>query len=129
MNGKFLLDTNIVIALFAGERRVVQKLRRAAIVHLPSVVVGELLYGALKSGQVRSNMERIEEFVVASAVLPCDLDTARHYGLIKHRLHRKGRPLPDNDLWIAGLAQQHGVTLVSRDAHFRQINNLKLEVW
>jgi tRNA(fMet)-specific endonuclease VapC len=75
MNGKFLLDTSIVIAIFAGERKVVQKLRRAAIVHLPSVVVGELLYGALKSGQVRSNMERIEEFVVASAVLPCDLDT------------------------------------------------------
>ncbi len=129
MNGKFLLDTNIVIAIFAGERKVLHKLRRAPAVHLPSVVVGELLYGALKSGQARSNMERIEEFVVTSAVLPCDLDTARHYGLIKHGLHKKGRPLPDNDLWIAALALQHDLMLISRDKHFRQVTNLTMQVW
>jgi tRNA(fMet)-specific endonuclease VapC len=109
MNGRFLLDTNIVIAVFAGEREAIQKLRRAAAVFLPTVVVGELLYGALQSAQVRSNVDRIEEFVVTNSVLPCDLGTARHYGQIKHRLRRKGRPLPDNDLWIAALAQEHGV--------------------
>jgi tRNA(fMet)-specific endonuclease VapC len=98
-------------------------------VYLPSVVVGELLYGALTSAQVRSNVDRIEEFVATSSVLACDLDTARHYGSIKHQLRRKGRPLPDNDLWIAALAQQHGLTLVSRDRHFQEINNLQLEVW
>ncbi len=129
MNGRFLLDTNIVIAIFAGERRTVQKLKRAAAVLLPTVVVGELLYGALKSAQVRSNVDRIEEFVVTNSVLPCDLDTARHYGQIKHRLRRKGRPLPDNDHWIAALAQQHGLTIVSRDRHFQEVNNLKVEVW
>jgi tRNA(fMet)-specific endonuclease VapC len=129
MNGRFLLDTNIVIALFAGERRAVQKLRRAPAVFLPTVVVGELLYGALKSAQIRSNVERIEEFVVTNSVLSCDLETARYYGQIKHRLGRKGRPLPDNDLWIAAVAQQHGLTVVSRDKHFQEVNNLKVEVW
>jgi len=129
MNGRFLLDTNIVIALFAGERKAVQKLRRAAAVFLPTIVVGELLYGALKSAQVRPNVDRIEEFVVTNSVLACDLDTARHYGQIKHRLRRKGRPLPDNDLWIAALAQQHALTVVSRDKHFQEVNNLKVEVW
>ena len=129
MNGSFLLDTNIVIALFERQRKVLQRLKKAAEVYLPSVVVGELLFGALKSGKVRSNLERIEEFATASAVLGCDLGTARHYGQIKSQLHQAGRPLPDNDIWIAALAQQHDLILVSRDQHFREIERLQLEAW
>jgi tRNA(fMet)-specific endonuclease VapC len=124
-----LLDTNIVIALFARERKVMQKLRRAAAVFLPSIVVGELLYGALKSAQVTANMARIEQLALSSAVLACDLDTARHYGRIKDQLRRKGRPLPDNDIWIAAQAQQHALILVSRDTHFQEIDKLKVQAW
>ena len=129
MNGSFLLDTNIVIALFERQRKVLQKLKKATEVYLPAVVVGELIYGALKSAKARDNLERIEEFAAASAVLTCDLETARHYGQIKTELHRRGRPLPDNDIWIAALAQQHDLTLVSRDRHFREVERLDLEVW
>lgn len=45
MTGRFLLDTNFVIALFANEAVVQAKLANAAEVFIPSIVLGELYYG------------------------------------------------------------------------------------
>jgi len=44
-------------------------------------------------------------------------------------LHKKGHPIPENDIWIAALAMEHGPTLVSRDEHFKQIDELKRVEW
>jgi tRNA(fMet)-specific endonuclease VapC len=41
-----LLDTNVVIALFAGDAQVVAALDAVSNVFIPAVVLGELLYGA-----------------------------------------------------------------------------------
>jgi tRNA(fMet)-specific endonuclease VapC len=51
------------------------------------------------------------------------------YGDIKNRLRDKGQPIPENDIWIAVIAQQHVLTLVSNDGHFDIIENLKVEKW
>lgn len=48
MSGRFLLDTNIVIALFADEAIVKSNLVQANEVFVPSIVIGELCYGARK---------------------------------------------------------------------------------
>ena len=63
-------------------------------------------------------MHRVSALATASAVLACDAATAATYGEIKATLRAKGSPIPENDLWIAALAQQHDLTLASRDAHF-----------
>jgi len=47
--GRHLLDTNIVIALFARDSAVQLRLAEASEVFVPSIVIGELYYGALKS--------------------------------------------------------------------------------
>ena len=70
--GRFLLDTNIVIALFAKEAAVQQRLAEASEVFVPSIVLGELYYGARKSTRVTENLARIDEFVASSTVLPSD---------------------------------------------------------
>jgi tRNA(fMet)-specific endonuclease VapC len=129
MNGRVLLDTNIVIALFAGETAVEKRLSQTAAVFLPSIVLGELYFGARKSGQVEVNLTRIEDFAVSNSVLTCDSETARAYGLIKSMLQAKGRPIPENDIWVAAVAQQHRLTLVTRDAHFDLIDGLNIETW
>jgi tRNA(fMet)-specific endonuclease VapC len=98
MNGRFLLDTNIIIALFAGEVAVQQHLAEAEEVFVPSNVLGELYYGARKSARVGANVARLDEFSASTAVLACDSITAQHYGDIKNRLRAKGRPLPENDI-------------------------------
>ena len=129
MSGDYLLDTNIVIALFAGEALVLQGLTKAEKIFIPCVVIGELYYGAHRSGRRDANLARIDQFVVINTILNCDAETARHYGVIKDALHCKGCPLPENDLWIAALARQHRLTLITRDAHFSYIPDLALESW
>lgn len=129
MSGKYLLDTNIVIALFADDTSVKENLAKAEEVFIPSVVIGELFYGAHKSARAKENLARIDEFASSNIILGCDIDTARVYGGIKDALRVKGHPIPENDIWIAAIAVQHNLTLVSRDGHFNEIENLKVIAW
>jgi len=62
-------------------------------------------------------------------VLGCDSGTAGFYGAIKNNLLKKGKPIPENDIWIASVALQFGLFLVSRDIHFQNIDGLTLEKW
>ncbi len=129
MNGRHLLDTNIIIALLASETVVIQQLREAAEVFIPSVAVGELYYGAYKSSHIDENLVRLTEFVARNVVLGCDAQTARYYGALKDELRKKGHPIPENDVWIAALAKQHDLVLVSRDKHFAKVTDLQVKVW
>jgi tRNA(fMet)-specific endonuclease VapC len=129
MSGRYLLDTNIIIGLFANEPEIQEKLAHADEVFVPSVVIGELYFGANKSTRVKENLDRIEEFASSIVVLGCDLETARYYGEVKNALRIKGHPIPENDIWIAALALQYGATLVTRDTHFAEIDNLSTITW
>jgi len=129
MSGRYLLDTNVIIAMFAGEAAVKGNLAVADEVFVSSIVIGELCYGAQKSGRAKANLARIDEFAANNVVLGCDTDTARRYGEIKNALRAKGRPIPENDIWIAAIALQHDLTLVTRDTHFDEIENLRTTLW
>jgi tRNA(fMet)-specific endonuclease VapC len=129
VSGKYILDTNIVIALFAGEQSVLDHLRDANEVYIPSVVIGELYYGAQKSSQASNNQRRIEAFIASNIILACDAVSAFHYGNIKEQLRQKGKPIPENDIWIAAIALQFDGILVSRDEHFSAIQDLTVECW
>jgi len=129
MSGRFLLDTNIVIAIFAKDSGVVDHLAQATEVFVPSIVLGGLFYGAHKSSQAHANIARIEEFAGDTVVLTCDAATGREYGRIKNDLRIRSRPIPENDIWIAAIAMQHGLTVVSRDDHFDEVSNLAVATW
>lgn len=129
MNGRCLLDTNIVIALFANDEKVKENLIKTDEVFIPSIVIGELFYGAYKSARAKENIQKIEELANQSVVLGCDSETSRIYGEIKYELSVKGHPIPENDIWIAAIAIQNELTLVSRDAHFDEVSKLRIESW
>lgn len=129
MSGRFLLDTNIVIAIFAKEAVVEARLASATEVFIPIIVLGELYYGACKSVRVSENVEKIDEFAAINSILVCNTGTAREYGQIKNGLRAKGRPIPENDIWIAAIARQYSLTLITRDAHFGEVNDLAIEAW
>ncbi len=126
-----LFDTSVVIAAFGDEGAVTARLRRfpADRIFVPVIVVGELAFGALTSSRVSENLGRIAEFADVANIVPCDADTARLYGEVKAQLKRIGRPIPENDVWIAAIARQHRLTLVTRDAHFAHVDGLHLERW
>lgn len=127
--GRFLLDTNIAIGLLGGDEMVLANLERAPEVFLPAVVLGELFFGAAKSSRPAENTARVEEFAAGRAIVVSDLDVAREYGVPKRRLKGKGRPLPENDIWIAAAARRHGMTLATRDRHFEEVDDLQTVDW
>lgn len=127
--GKILLDTNIVIALLEGDESVLANLDEASEVFVSSIVLGELFFGAAKSGRPAENIARIERFAAGRSILSCDLPVAREYGRLKHGLRAKGKPLPENDIWIAATARCHQLVLVTRDHHFAHVDNLITESW
>jgi len=129
VSGKYLLDTNIIISIFAKDSQIHNRLENAEEIFVPCIAIGELYFGAYKSIKVEENLARIDEFAINNTVLFCDADTAKRYGHIKSKLKEKGQPIPENDIWIAAIAQQYALTLVTRDTHFDLVENLKVEVW
>ena len=127
MSGRYLLDTNIVIDLFAEEQNVIAFLEEAQEVFLPVIVLGEMYFGALRSQRVKENIHRLTAFAEQSVVLDCDAKVARRYGEVKNMLRKRGRPIPENDIWIAAIALEANLTLVSRDDHFLEVDGLKLK--
>lgn len=129
MGGRYLLDTNVLVQLFNGSAEVGRRLENTVEVLVPTVVLGELLFGAERSARKSENVSRIEDFSTACTVLVIDQETARKYAQVKEALHRAGRPIPDNDVWIAAIALQHGLVLATRDRHFGHVEGLATESW
>jgi len=129
MSGSYLLDTNIIIALFNKEASIVSRVNQAREIYLPAIVIGELYYGSYNSKRKEENIKRIDYLRTEVSILHCDDATAKIYGRVKTDLKKKGKPVPENDLWIAAIAMQYDLTLAARDRHFEHINGLNLEKW
>ena len=125
----YLLDTNAAIPLLNGDPTIDKIVNAAAEIFIPVTVIGELYFGAENSGRVTLNIKRVEEFANQYAILLCDVLTAREYGRIERLLKVKGRRVPENDMWIAAIALQHGLTLLTRDAHFKEVDGLTVQGW
>ncbi|HOO72239.1 MAG TPA: type II toxin-antitoxin system VapC family toxin [Spirochaetota bacterium] len=125
-SGKYLLDTNIIIALFNNDREVIKKLTTAKEIFICNTVIGELYYGIHNSLRKNENKKRLEEFIACSSILENNIETAKIYGSLKSELKKKGKPIPENDIWVAALAIQYGLQLITRDKHFKEIKGLSL---
>ena len=124
-----ILDTNAVSALFVGDPALGKVLSGEARHHLPVIVIGEYRYGLLGSRHRGHLQELLETLIRESIVLLVDQTTAETYSQVRDELRRKGRPIPENDLWIAALAQQHHQPVVSRDDHFDEVSGLRRVAW
>ncbi|MBL8134368.1 MAG: type II toxin-antitoxin system VapC family toxin [Anaerolineae bacterium] len=125
---RYLLDTVIVAAYFNRDPSVLSRLELANV-YVSSVTIGELFFGDYKSTQRDENLARIRALADLVRILPVATTTADHYGKIKLQLQRKGRPIPENDIWIAAAAFQYDLVLATRDAHFEHIEGLRLQAW
>jgi tRNA(fMet)-specific endonuclease VapC len=127
MSGRYLLDTNIVIGLLGNNKSIVEKIDTLEEVYIPVTVIGELYFGAFKSQKVEKNVESISNLLDTANVLDDNAETAKIYGEIKNSLRQKGRPIPENDIWIAAIARYNALTLLTNDEHFKEISDLTVE--
>jgi len=124
-----ILDTNAVSAILSGDKRLERKLGTADHHHLPLIVLGEYQYGLLASRKRTKLQPLLKRLEAESVVLYPDRETADWYATIRHDLRDQGRPIPENDIWIAALARQHALEIVSRDAHFDHVTNIRRIGW
>ena len=122
-------DTNVITAWLKGESAIADKIDKAKEIYIPVIVVGELYYGALHSAHTEKNILDIENIASHYKLLPVDESTTLAYGTIKAALRKKGKPIPENDIWIGAIARQHDLTIVTRDKHFKEIDGLKIKKW
>lgn len=124
-----ILDTNGLSAIADGDPGVAPILQQAAEIALPVIALGEYRYG-IRQSRHRARYERwLKEALATCRLLPVDESTAGVYADIRHELKRAGRPIPGNDLWIAALARQHSLPLLSRDQHFDLVTGLTRIGW
>lgn len=124
MNGRISLDTNIVIRLFKNDPIITKTLVTVSTFCLPIPVIAALLFTARNSSHQKENLKVCNEFIDACTVLNITRETANHYSVIRLELKQKGRPIPENDLWIASICREQNLPLFTGDAHFDNINDL-----
>jgi tRNA(fMet)-specific endonuclease VapC len=127
--GSVLVDTNVVVAYFRGDKVIHPHFAGVTPLYLPWVVLGELHFGAQRAQRRQEQLAYIQDLLTYAVVLFPDQDTTEIYGQVKAELARLGTPIPDNDLWIAAVARQHHLPLATRDAHFTQVPGLKTLAW
>ncbi len=124
-----ILDTNGLSALADGDPELEPILARASEVAIPVIVLGEYRCGIALSRQHLRYEKWLAELIANCRVLPVDEQTAVAYADIRGELKRSGRPIPGNDVWIAALAHQHRMPILSRDQHFDFVPGLKRIHW
>ncbi|MEZ4990922.1 MAG: PIN domain-containing protein [Saprospiraceae bacterium] len=100
MSGDYLLDSNIIIGVFRGNKKAVARVEKIVVMHIPVIVIGELFYGAYKSDRTEERISKIKQLEANFIVLDITKTTSQIYGEIKDQLRAKGRPIPENDIWI-----------------------------
>ena len=124
-----ILDTNGLSAIADGNATLEPILREVTEVAVPVIVLGEFRYGIRQSRRRAQYEAWLTRSLASYRVLSVDEGTAEHYAEIRVELKRSGRPIPVNDLWIAALARQHALPLLSRDQHFEFVRGLERIGW
>jgi tRNA(fMet)-specific endonuclease VapC len=120
------LDTNIAVDVLNGKGETIGLLQGYEVLCLPVTVCGELLFGAINSANRAKNENKYRTFIESCVILDSNSLVAEEYAEVRLSLKQKGRPIPENDIWIAAACIVNGIPLMSRDKHFNNIEKLQL---
>jgi tRNA(fMet)-specific endonuclease VapC len=120
---RLLLDTSAYSGLLRGDEDIQGFIRRADALYLNAIVLGELRAGFGAGQRARKNEGYLRRFLASPrvSVLSLDEETSERYALIMNSLWSAATPVPTNDIWIAASAMQHGLAVLTMDAHFQKI--------
>jgi tRNA(fMet)-specific endonuclease VapC len=124
-----LLDTSGYSAFKRGHAGVVDLLRTATLIGLNAVVLAELLSGFAGGAREERNRQELRQFLASPRVRVLDIaaETAERFAIVHQALRRAGTPIPTHDMWIAASAMEHGLRVLTTDAHFGAVPLLLVE--
>ena len=124
---KLVLDTNIYCDFAEGVPDTVEAIAlHGEQIYMPAVVIGELVFGFLKGARQQFNERKLRQVISRLKIEVVDVtaDVARKYALIFLSLQNKGTKIPINDVWIAACCMEVGGTLLTRDKHFKAVEQI-----
>jgi predicted nucleic acid-binding protein len=124
-----ILDTNALSALLDKEAALLEAIRNSRELALPVIVLGEFRFGISVSRRRNEYLAWLRRDLSLFRVLPVVEETSVYYATIRSELKAGGSPIPANDAWIAALARQHRMPIVSRDTHFDKVKNIERLGW
>jgi tRNA(fMet)-specific endonuclease VapC len=124
-----ILDTNALSAFVDGDAGVGAILRRESRAAIPVIVLGEFRYGIASSRHRAAYETWLDNHLPHFDILSVTDDTAVVYAAVRVALKQVGQPIPANDAWIAALALEHRLTVLSRDPHFDAVRGLRRIDW
>jgi predicted nucleic acid-binding protein len=120
-----ILDTNALSAWADGVAGLRSALSSASRVVVPSIVLGEYLFGILQSRYQRRYEQWLAAHLPGVELASIGYATAREYAGIRLELKQRATPIPANEVWIAALVRQHRLPLLSNDTHFDAVSGLQ----
>jgi tRNA(fMet)-specific endonuclease VapC len=122
VNG-LLIDTSALSAFFRGHPGVIRAIQLSPYLFLNATVYGETHSGYWAGKSRHANVGSLMNFIESDRVeiLSITQETSLRYAEIWHFLRKAGKPIPDNDMWIAATAWEHGLTLLTLDKHFLEL--------
>ena len=126
---RLLVDTFAYSAFMRGHAGITSSLQRADEIVVNAIVLGELAAGFIKGRRRRRNQEELSRFLSSPRVKAVDVteETAERYGVILNSLWKAGTPIPTNDIWIAASAMEHGLQILTTDAHYQKVAQVMVE--
>ena len=118
-----VLDTNLLIRLFEKEVVLPDDFKRYDGILLPATVIGEYRAGLFNTEKGEENKRKLAYYLSKTTVrtVPVTDRTAELYAKVYQALRKEDRPIPQNDMWIAASALEHGADLATYDEHFKSI--------
>jgi tRNA(fMet)-specific endonuclease VapC len=131
---RYLLDTNVLSDFLKGQdaglRERMTQAQREQNACISVITRAELRYGQHLLTPQDKRRHQIDLLLAQFDTLPWTTAAADHYGALRARLHRAGKPIGDLDTQIAAHALAEGLTLVTHNTrHFKQVEDLMLEDW
>ena len=120
-----ILDTSALSAWSEGLATVEASSRAANRLVVPSVVLGECCSGIRQSRYQSRYEEWLRRYLPLTEIADITSATAHEYANICLELKRLGRPIPANDAWIAALARECSLPVLSNDTHFDFVDGIK----
>jgi len=128
---KLALDTSAYIAYVQNDTAVTKFVDRASSIGLPIIVIGELYFGIFDGSKSEQNSQKLNRLLASPRVeiLNVDETSARIFGEISTELKKSGKPIQQNDVWIAALCKQYSYPLATSDKGFERITGLELRLF
>jgi tRNA(fMet)-specific endonuclease VapC len=127
----YLLDTNIVVFYFRGNKTVIDKIDSLSLNNcsISEITIAELKYGALKSGNFEKHNKLIEDFKKYVRVISI-LEVIDTFASEKVRLEKLGEKLDNFDLLIGATAIANELILVTNNTkHLQRMSLKNIEDW